>query len=1385
MNKKTVLRFLGAALVTIVAGGICWQYFSETSAQKTQKPHRNSTATALASTPSDDDSLILLNAAEINAKSADAQAQRQDVGSFEGKRMHLIRFQAAIQPGWYKMLADSGVEVVDYIPNYTYLVYGDSSSIQRLQNSARSANSPIEWEGPYKAEYRISPETRVSKNGGASRELASGQFQVQLYKDADANAETLKLIDSLKTQPVKGQQEISHYVNLVVGLDEAGLQKLISQPDVISVHPYFEPVKLDERQDIILTGNLTGGGVPNPADYLGYLAGNGLNQAAFDASGFAVDLTDSGIDNANPASPNHFLLRKLGDPAGTSRFLYSRLVGTAHSGSTLQGCDGHGNLNSTIIGGYVPAGAPFNAFPHSDASGFRYGLGVAPFVKVGSSVIFDPDTFTSPNYGTLQTQAYADGARISSNSWGSSSNAYTTDSQSYDLLVRDAQSGTSGNQEMVIVFAAGNNGNAANTVASPSTGKNVITVGASENVQAFGGADQCDTTDGEADSANDIVGFSGRGPTSDQRKKPDIMLPGTHVSGGVGQATNVSPVSGNGAQNSCFTAEGVCAGPGTSNFWPLAQQWYTASSGTSHSTPAISGYAALIRQDFINKSLTPPSPAMTKALMMISARYMNGTGANDSLPSNNQGMGMANLSSYFDIFAQGHVFKDELPADKFTATGQQRVYTGTVASGAKPFHVTLAWTDKPGSTTGNAFVNNLDLEVTVGGNTYLGNVFTGANSVTGGAADTRNNVESVFVPAGVTGNFVIRVKATNIAGDGVPGDADVLDQDFALIVSDGTEAPVSVVQANNVVITAENGTPANNSPDPGETLTVNFDLQNVGTANSGTVTATLQNTGGVTGAGTPQNFGSLTAGGSAVTRPFTFTVSPSVPCGSQITLSFLVQDGASSFTFTKSYATGTPVISFSQNFDGVTAPALPAGWTTAVTGSGVAATTSATNPTSAPNDAFIPEQSTTGTSELVTPAIPIASASAQMTFKNLFNLENTFDGMVLEISNPAVNGGAYQDIVTAGGSFVSGGYTRAIVQTGTCTDPLDGRQAWSGLSAGTTAAPTYIDTVVNLPASAAGQSIKLKFLVGHDCSVTGTTTPGARIDNIQIIGGSSCALVNVTPRVRADFDGDGKTDFSVFRPSEGNWYLQRSTDGFAATNFGISTDTPTPGDYDNDGKTDIAIFRPDADVTHPDFWVILSSTSTLAGYSWGIAGDIPVNADYDGDGTTDPALFRPSNSAWYVRLSGGGNIITGFGIAGDVPVAGDFDGDGKADLTIFRSGTWIISQSSNGQQKTVSFGTAGDLPVPADYDADGTDDIAVFRPSNGTWYIVRSSSGILITPFGVSTDVPVPGDYDGDGKDDIAIYRNGDWWVNKSTGGISVANFGLASDKAIPKQYIP
>jgi hypothetical protein len=276
-------------------------------------------------------------------------------------------------------------------------------------------------------------------------------------------------------------------------------------------------------------------------------------------------------------------------------------------------------------------------------------------------------------------------------------------------------------------------------------------------------------------------------------------------------------------------------------------------------------------------------------------------------------------------------------------------------------------------------------------------------------------------------------------------------------------------------------------------------------------------------------------------------------------------------------------------------------------------------------------------------------------------------------------------------------------------------------------------------------------------------------------------------RPRADFDGDGKTDVSVFRPSDTVWYLNRSTAGFAAASFGLSTDIPAPGDYDDDGKADIAVFRPGADAASPDFYIFNSSNATVSYVNWGAPADIPAVGDYDGDRRDDPAIFRPSTHQFWVLQSSNGGVLISRPVPGNNPVTGDFDGDGKGDFGSFGGGTWTASLSSTGHTSGVIdfWGLDSDKLVPADYDGDGKDDFAVFRPSNGIWYIRRSSGGESYISFGISTDVPVPGDYDGDGKSDQAVYRDGTWYLNRSTSGFAVAQFGLTGDFPIPKGYLP
>jgi hypothetical protein len=747
----------------------------------------------------DDCNLVRLNAATIDTSTATVQAARQAISPSRGKRMHLVQFVGPIKPEWRDALKQTGAQIVGYIPQNTYLVYGDAPSLSKVQGLANSAAS-VQWHGDYLDHYKIHPAARLVDANGNPRQLSTDLFAIQLVEDTDANPATLALIDQLKLEPVRRQYHMLHYVNLFVRLRPQDVSTLAAQPDVVSIQPSGEPQKHDERQDQIVAGNLSGN-APSGPGYLTWLASVGFTQAQFDQSGFVVDISDSGIDDGS-TTPGHFTLYELGDTNNSSRVVYNRLEGSPNNpGSTIQGCDGHGTLNAHIVCAYngQPAG-----FPQTDSAGYYYDLGVCPFVKVGSSVVFDPALFTNPNYANLMSEAYNDGARISNNSWGdtSSDGLYNSDSQAYDALVRDAQPAGStfpvdGNQEMVIVFSDSDDGPATSTISPPGTAKNVIAVGGTENVRSMSrvnggnnsaGDDGCMFADSDANNANAIASFSGRGPCTDGRIKPDLVAPATHITGGAPQSFPPPSPGGTGSALPCFLTIsandiGICGVPGSgtvgaSNFFPVGQEFFTESVGTSHSTPAVAGACALLRQYFINQSLPPPSPAMTKAYLMNSARYVTGSGANDKLPSNSQGMGALDLGMAFDGAAR--TLRDEVAADVFTASGQTRTFTGTINDPTLPLRVTLAWTDSPGSTTGAALNNDLDLTVTAGGKTYKGNVFSGNHSVTGGSADHLNNVESVFLPAGVTGNYTVTVTADNINSDAM-GTGSV-NQDFALVI---------------------------------------------------------------------------------------------------------------------------------------------------------------------------------------------------------------------------------------------------------------------------------------------------------------------------------------------------------------------------------------------------------------------------------------------------------------------------------------------------------------------------------------------------------------------------------------------------------------------------
>ncbi len=274
-----------------------------------------------------------------------------------------------------------------------------------------------------------------------------------------------------------------------------------------------------------------------------------------------------------------------------------------------------------------------------------------------------------------------------------------------------------------------------------------------------------------------------------------------------------------------------------------------------------------------------------------------------------------------------------------------------------------------------------------------------------------------------------------------------------------------------------------------------------------------------------------------------------------------------------------------------------------------------------------------------------------------------------------------------------------------------------------------------------------------------------------------------------DFDGDSKTDISIFRPSNGEWWLNRSSDNQTfATQFGQSSDIIVPADYTGDGKTDIALFRPSGG----NWFVLRSEDSSFYAFPFGTNGDIAAPADFDGDGRADAAVFRQSNTTWFILRSTGGVTIQQFGATTDLPVPADYDGDSRADIAIFRpngssgGAEWWSLRTSTGVFAT-QFGTATDKAVAADYTGDGKADIAFWRPTTGEWFILRSENfSFYAFPFGTNGDIPAPGDYDGDGRADAAVFRPAGavWFIQGSTSGVQSRSFGLPTDRSLPNAFV-
>jgi subtilisin-like proprotein convertase family protein len=780
---------------------------------------------------------------ETAAGELDPAVEREALTSDRERVLALVQFVGPPKDAWVERLRATGAQLLTYQAENAYIVHARGDAVDRLaalQTGDRAVRAVSVMTAADKLEDRTSE---------------SGIFAVTTLASAPARAASRPpiTVGALRTD--------------FVALSQGEAARLAADPGVVAIEAHSDPEPLDERAAQIVAGNLVAPALTQPAGpaYRDWLEAMGFDDEPF---GFAIDVTDSGLDNgAHPPAHTDF----------ASRVAY-RANHTADPDA--RDCRGHGTNVASIAAG---AGAA------EDDQGFDHGLGIAPLAKVGASKIFDCNG-TAPSFNpvAVAAAAHAGGARISNNSWGAGQGEYSVFSAVYDALVRDA-SPDPGAQPLVEVFAAGNDGRRGyGTVGDEASAKNVITVGAAESVRASG-TDGCGVPDAGADSARDIIDFSSRGPTFDGRLKPDLVAPGTHVLGAA-------------PQHPAYAGTSVC------NKFLAGSTTYSLSSGTSQAAPQVSGAAALVRRWYERAHGGPPSPALTKALLVNTATDLaggqNGKGATVAAgPNHDQGWGRVNLGTVFDGTPRD--LRDQ--TDTLGASGDRRARAYSVPDPGAPVKVTLAWTDAPGPTTGNPVVNDLDLVVDAGGRSYKGNVFAGAFSRTGGAADPRNNVESVYLPPG-TELFSVRVVGTTIAGDGVPSNGDTSDQDYALVVSNAEPAPAPVLVQDSTLV--DDGGDGDGALEPGEPFTLDERLLNAGDATASAVTGTL--------AGADLAIGQATsawpelgadARATNATR-FTGTLSADATCGAPVeaTLSLTTSAGPQTVPLTlPTGATGAPV----------------------------------------------------------------------------------------------------------------------------------------------------------------------------------------------------------------------------------------------------------------------------------------------------------------------------------------------------------------------------------------------------------------------------------------------------------------------------------------------